>query len=142
MPEASVIMVCDDEAHIVHVVSMKLRNAGYEVITASDGEEGLALAREQRPDLIVTDFEMPGLTGVEMCAALREDAQTRGIPALMLTARGFRLDEGEVERARISEVLSKPFSPREVLGKVKHLLDSDSADDGGLSSGAAAREAA
>lgn len=117
------ILVCDDEAHIVHIVSLKLKNAGYEVITAPDGEEGLALAREHRPALIVTDYQMPGLTGVEMCAKLREDPLTRDTPALMLTARGFRMDPIEVRQARIAEVLSKPFSPREVLAKVVALLE-------------------
>ncbi|MEM1027092.1 MAG: response regulator [Planctomycetota bacterium] len=122
MNEKPLILVCDDESHIVHVVSLKLRNAGYEVMTAQDGVEGLEIAKQRTPDLLITDFQMPRMNGVELCAAFREDAQLNQVPAMMLTARGFRLDPIEVRQARIAEVLSKPFSPREVLARVQELL--------------------
>ncbi len=124
MAEQPLILVCDDESHILHVVSLKLRNAGYTVLTAEDGVEGLELARQHRPNLIITDYQMPRMNGVELCAALRQDDQLKSIPALMLTARGFRLDPIEVRQARIADVLSKPFSPREVLSRVQELLAS------------------
>ncbi len=122
MSSPPLILICDDESHIVHVVSLKLRNAGYEVLTAPDGQEGLELALQHRPDLLITDYQMPFLTGVELCAALREHESTRDIPALMLTARGFRLDPIETRRARIDDIMSKPFSPRELLTHVQKLL--------------------
>jgi len=122
-PDAKpLILVADDEAHIVHVVSLKLRNAGYEVITAADGQEALELAQEERPDLVITDYQMPNLSGLELCAKLRADDATRDIPALMLTARGFSLNEEDLARTSIADVVSKPFSPREILTRVQDLL--------------------
>lgn len=116
------VLVADDEAYIVHVVSLKLSNAGYEVIAAHDGEEAYELALELRPDLIITDYQMPYMSGLELCRLLQESPETARIPALMLTARGFSLDPSEVRRTGIVEVLSKPFSPRKVLSRVQELL--------------------
>ena len=117
-----VILVVDDEAHILHVVSLKLANAGYEVITGQDGEEGLELALEHHPALIITDYQMPYMTGLEMCVALKEHEQTRATPALMLTARGFSLATEDLEKTNIAGVMSKPFSPRELLTRVQDLI--------------------
>ena len=116
------IMVVDDEVHILHVVSLKLRHAGYEVITAQDGGEALELAQIERPDLVITDYQMPGLSGLELCQRLKRSAATRQIPALMLTARGFVLDPEAMETAGIKTCLHKPFSPREVLRVVEEML--------------------
>ena len=122
MPDKRLILVVDDEAHILHVVSLKLRNAGYEVVTAEDGEQGLELALERRPDLIITDYQMPYVSGLELCQKLREHDTTRDIPALMLTARGYSLAGEVLEQTNIAAVLSKPFSPREVLARVQELI--------------------
>jgi len=116
------VLVADDEAHILHVVSMKLTNAGYEVFTAVDGEEALELARAERPDVVITDYQMPVMTGLEMCKQLRKSDQTARIPAIMLTARGFDLEPADMTEAGIVMVLTKPFSPREVLAKVEEVL--------------------
>lgn len=116
------ILVADDEAHILHVVSMKLRNAGFEVVTAEDGEEAYELCSTEKPDLLITDYQMPLMTGLELCTLLRSQDATRDIPAMMLTARGFDIEPEEMEAARISAVLAKPFSPREVLSRVHELL--------------------
>ena len=121
--EAPLILVVDDESHILHVVSLKLQNAGYRVITAEDGEEALALALEQRPALVITDYQMPRLSGPELCQRLRNDARTSQTPALMLTARGFSLSQNDLDQTNIVAVLSKPFSPREILTQVQRLLD-------------------
>jgi CheY-like chemotaxis protein len=117
------VLVVDDEAHIVHVVSMKLRNAGYEVITAADGEEAFDTAVAQKPDMIITDLQMPVMSGLDLCVKLKITAETASIPALMLTARGFSLNASDLARTNIAGVLSKPFSPREILGKVQELLE-------------------
>ena len=117
------VVVADDEAHILHVVSMKLRNAGYEVITAEDGEEALELCMAELPDLLITDFQMPFMTGLELCKELRRQEETKNIPAIMLTARGFDIEPGEMVEAGIAAVLTKPFSPREVLERVSGLLE-------------------
>lgn len=116
------IIVADDEAHILHIVSMKLRNAGFEVITAMDGEEALELCRSEKPDMLITDYQMPYMSGLELCLELRKDDATRDIPALMLTARGFDIESEEMQAAGISTVLAKPFSPREVLQTVKEMI--------------------
>jgi two-component system, OmpR family, alkaline phosphatase synthesis response regulator PhoP len=116
------ILVADDEAHILHIVSMKLSNAGYEVVTAVDGEEALELCLAEKPDLVITDFQMPYLTGLELSHRLRQEEQTKSIPVLMLTARGFEIEPGEMAKAGIVDVLSKPFSPREVLERVQQLV--------------------
>lgn len=120
--EKPVILVVDDEAHILHVVSLKLRNAGYEVITAADGEEGFERAQADRPDLIITDFQMPFLNGVELCEKLRANPDTAELPAIMLTARGFSMNPDDIQHTNIKAVLSKPFSPREVLAHVQEQL--------------------
>lgn len=116
------ILVADDEAHILHVVSMKLTNAGYEVITAMDGEEALELCSAEKPDLLITDYQMPIVTGLELCRQLQVVWPNRRIPIIMLTARGFDMDPNQMAKAGISTVLAKPFSPRELLGKVEELL--------------------
>lgn len=123
------VLVVDDEAHIVHVVTLKLQNAGFEVITASDGEEGLAVATDQLPDLIVTDYQMPFVSGLEMCTRLRQQEQTSHIPALMLTARGFSIPPQDLAQTNIRQVLSKPFSPRDILARVQELIDRPEAAD-------------
>jgi CheY-like chemotaxis protein len=117
------ILVCDDEPHILHVVSTKLKNGGFNVITAADGEEGLQLAREHLPDLVITDYQMPILSGLELCAKLRADEKTAAIPAVMLTARGFSLGEDETQNTNIRKILPKPFSPREILRTVKEIVE-------------------
>jgi CheY-like chemotaxis protein len=126
MSEKPLILVVDDEAHIVHVVTLKLQNAGYQVLTAEDGEEGLALAIEHRPDLVISDYQMPFMTGLELCMQLKKHEQTKATPALMLTARGFSLPNELLEQTNIVTVLSKPFSPRDILARVQELIDGKS----------------
>jgi len=115
------VLVVDDEAHIVQVLSLKLRNAGYDVLTAADGEEAFEMARTHRPDVVITDFQMPYMTGLELCRAMKADAATAATPVVMLTARGYALDPEDLLIGNIREVLSKPFSPRaiaDLLGKL------------------------
>ena len=116
------ILVVDDEVHILHVVSLKLRNAGYEVITAQDGDEAVETFLAERPDLVITDYQMPHLSGVGFCSVLRQEHNVTDLPIVMLTARGFDLDEEEMSNAGITCVLEKPFSPREILHCVEELL--------------------
>ena len=121
--EKPLVLVADDEAHILHVVSLKLRNAGYEVLTAHDGEEAMELALQHHPALVITDFQMPFMTGLELCVKLKQTESTRDIPAIMLTARGFAMAEDDLNPTNIAAVLSKPFSPRDVLAKVQELIE-------------------
>ena len=117
------ILVIDDEPHILSVLALKLGNAGYDVRTACDGEEGLAAAVAERPDLVITDYSMPFLSGLELCQKLKQQPETRNLPALMLTARGVGLTAENLGGTNILAVLSKPFSPRELLSKVSKVLE-------------------
>jgi DNA-binding response OmpR family regulator len=114
------ILVADDESHILSVVSLKLRNAGFKVLTATDGQEALDVAMVDRPDLLITDYHMPLLSGLEVCQRLRQ-AQ-RGIPAIMLTARGYNLEPSDMADSGILKMVSKPFSPRQLLATVQEVL--------------------
>lgn len=116
------ILLVDDEPHIPMVVGRKLSNAGYEVVTASDGEEGFAAAKESGPDLIITDLQMPYMSGAELAAALWQDETLREIPVILLTARGYVLSDEERQSTNIKRFLSKPFSVHEILRVVQELL--------------------
>lgn len=120
--EQKKVLIVDDEIHIVHVVAIKLRNNGYEVISANNGSEALELACELKPDIIVTDFQMPVMTGMELVEKLRENEQTKDIPVIMLTARSFAISKEVQEKLNISDCLSKPFSPRELLINIEDIL--------------------
>ena len=122
MSAEKTILVADDESHILNVVSLKLRNAGFKVITASDGQEALDLAIAERPDLLITDYHMPQLSGLELCRRLKQDVKTQGIPKIMLTARGYHLEPQDTEESGILKMLSKPFSPRHLLTTVHEVL--------------------
>ena len=117
------ILVADDESHILSVVSLKLRNAGFRVITARDGSEALEMAQQEHPHLLITDYHMPGLSGLELCQRLKQDEATSKIPAIMLTARGYHLEPHDTEQSGILRMLSKPFSPRQLLATVNEVLD-------------------
>ena len=117
------ILVADDESHILHVVSLKLRNAGYRVLTARDGQEALEIAQQQHPDLLITDYHMPQMNGIELCHKLKQDPATSGIKTIMLTARGYTLEPADMGQSGILRMLSKPFSPRQLLSTVNEVLN-------------------
>ncbi len=122
------ILLCDDEVFILRAAEIKLKHAGYEVDTAADGEEGWQRMSERRPDFVVTDCQMPRLDGLGLIQRMREHAETRDIPALMLTAKGFELSREELTaKWNVITVLHKPFSPRELLQIVSSVLDGQTA---------------
>ena len=121
MPNRKVLVV-DDEIHIVHVVAIKLRNNGYDVITASNGCEAYELACKEKPDIIISDCQMPLMTGLELVEKLRETEETRDIPLIMLTARSFEIEEEFRRRFNVSACLSKPFSPKELLMHINDVI--------------------
>ncbi len=116
------VLVVDDEIHIVHVVAIKLRNNGYEVISADNGAEALELAIRDKPDIIVTDYQMPVMTGLELVDNLRRHEETKDTPVIMLTARRFAISREQQDELQISGCLSKPFSPKELLGNIEDIL--------------------
>ena len=121
------VLVVDDDPDIRELITWKLSQAGYTTLAAADGEAGLAAAvagdAEGRvPDLVVVDWMMPKMTGIEVCRALRDNPVTARIPIILLTARA---DEAEVERgfaAGVDDYIVKPFSPREMLGRIQAVL--------------------
>lgn len=114
------ILVADDESHIVNVVALKLRSAGFDVETASDGGEALERALELRPTLLVTDYNMPVMTGLEVCE--KWSAERPGeCRALLLTAKEGVLNEEDAKTKGVLAIMGKPFSPRELLAKVQEL---------------------
>ncbi|MFI4860493.1 MAG: response regulator [Phycisphaerales bacterium JB063] len=116
------ILIADDEPHIRHLVGSKLRKAGYHVIEAANGQDALALAREHHPSLIVTDFQMPVMSGFQMSQILSEDDKTLRIPIILLTARGHKIALTELAKTGIRLVMDKPFSPRQLLENVQEHL--------------------
>jgi len=116
------VLIVDDEIHIVHVVAIKLRNNGYEVISANNGAEAYELACSMMPDIIVTDYQMPIMTGIELVEKLRENVLTKDMPVIMLTARSFAISKEKQEQLQIADCLSKPFSPRELLVNIEDIL--------------------
>ena len=116
------VLVVDDEIHIVHVVAIKLRNNGFNVITAENGAQAFERACEDNPDIIVTDCQMPVMTGLELIEKLRRNEATKEIPVIMLTARSFAIEPEQKEQLQISECLSKPFSPKELLRSIEDIL--------------------
>ena len=120
--DTKTILIADDETHILNVLSIKLQNAGYNVITAEDGAEAYELACTQKPDLVITDYQMPRLSGLELCSKLTCDPATSDVSAILLTARGFAMSEEDMRLGNIKEVITKPFSPRKVLSRVQELL--------------------
>lgn len=116
------VLVVDDESHVTYVVGFRLKQAGFKVVTGSNGEEGFRLACEQKPSLIITDYQMPVVSGYEMSVRLRENEATTNIPVLMLTARGHRLSPSELAKTNIQYLLAKPFSARDLINKVEETL--------------------
>lgn len=127
MPPAT-ILLADDEAHITCVVGAKLRSAGYTVVTARDGEEAFELARSSAPDLVITDLQMPRMSGLELARALKNNPATSKTPVIMLTARGFIAEPAEIAKTNIARMISKPFGAREVLKNVTELLSATDVD--------------
>lgn len=122
MPNTPLILVCDDEAHIRAIIVAKLRSAGYDVAEARDGREALQLAESHPPVLVITDFQMPYISGIELATRLRATPATHETPVLMLTARGYVIAPDQVAKTNIVEVMGKPFGVRQLLAKVQSIL--------------------
>lgn len=117
------VLLCDDEIHILRAAEFKLKKAGYDVEIAHDGQEAWEAIQVRRPDMLVTDFQMPRLDGFGLVRRLREDPATADLPVLMLTAKGYELSHEELAANwKVLAVLAKPFSPRELLQYVAQVL--------------------
>ncbi len=117
------ILVVDDEPHIVEVVRDYLKQAGFRVLTARDGQTALTLARHERPDLVVLDLMLPGgMDGLDVCRHLRRDTGLSDVPIIMLTARIEETDRLIGLELGADDYVTKPFSPREVVARVRAVL--------------------
>ena len=118
------ILVVDDEPDVLHLMEYNLNGANYDVVTAGDGLEALKKARGQMPNLIILDLMLPELDGLEVCKLLRRDPSTASIPIIMLTAKGGEMDRVLGLELGADDYVTKPFSPRELVLRVKRLLRS------------------
>ena len=116
------ILVVDDEPDALEVLGFKLREAGYTPIFARDGTRALAIARTEHPDLIVLDLMLPEVDGLEVCKILRRDASTASIPVIMLTARAAEMDRVLGLELGADDYVTKPFSPRELVIRIRKQL--------------------
>ena len=117
------ILVVDDEPSIVRPLMFILKKNGYKVLTASNGEEGLQVARSEKPDLIFLDVMMPKKNGYEVCQELKKDPELKSIYVIILTARGVELSEEEKRQVQADEYMAKPFSPIKVVEKVNSIME-------------------
>jgi DNA-binding response OmpR family regulator len=116
------ILVVDDEPRIVELARDYLEHAGFAVVTASDGPAALAAVRSRRPDLVVLDLGLPGLDGLDVTKQIRGGTETTALPIVMLTARDDELDKLLGLELGADDYLTKPFSPRELVARVKAVL--------------------
>jgi two-component system phosphate regulon response regulator PhoB len=116
------ILVVDDEPDAVELIKFNLKAAGYEVTTAADGDEALKKARALLPDLIVLDLMLPEVDGLEVCKILRRDPKVSAIPIIMLTAKAAEIDRVLGLELGADDYVTKPFSPRELVLRIKRLL--------------------
>lgn len=121
------VLIVDDDPDIRELITWKLGQAGYSTLVAGDGEAGLVAAATtdadgRLPDLILVDWMMPKMSGIDVCKALRDNPATARIPLILLTANA---QEADVERgfaAGVDDYIAKPFSPREMLGRIQAVL--------------------
>jgi two-component system phosphate regulon response regulator PhoB len=116
------ILVVEDERDIQDLIAYNLRQAGHDVILASRGDDAVRVARQQRPDLVLLDLMLPGLSGKEVCQAIRRDSATQSTPVIMLTAKGEEVDRVVGLEVGADDYVTKPFSMRELLLRVQTIL--------------------
>ncbi len=112
------ILLVDDEAYVTAAMSAKLTRCGHTVLRASDGLEGFNLATSFLPDLIVSDLQMPIMTGIDMAMKLRATPQTSAIPIILLTGRGHLIPQSELEMTCVKHLMQKPFSVRDLVERI------------------------
>lgn len=116
------ILVAEDDPDIRDLVQLKLEAAAFDVVAVADGAVALARALADPPDLFILDVTMPGLTGLQLCEALRREPTTAAIPIILLTARAQEADIGRGLASGADEYVVKPFSPQDLLARVEALI--------------------
>ena len=121
-PQSKKILVADDEKDVLNLVCDKLKMAGFSTLQADDGPTALAKARSEIPALIVLDLMLPGMSGTDVCKALKSDPATKNIPVIMLTAKAEEVDRILGFELGADDYLTKPFSPRELVLRIQSVL--------------------
>ena len=116
------ILIAEDDSDLRLLVSLKLESSGHEVVSVEDGSAAANSCRELRPDLVILDLMMPGMSGLEVCRYIRSDPELKATPVILLTARAQASDIEAGKAAGVDEYLTKPFSPRELAVRVASLL--------------------
>jgi len=116
------LLIVEDEETLVTLLRYNLKKEGYRIAVAKDGEDALLLAREETPDLVLLDWMLPLLSGIEVCRRLRRGRETRNVPILMLTARGEEADKIRGLDTGADDYMTKPFSPSELIARIRALL--------------------
>jgi two-component system phosphate regulon response regulator PhoB len=116
------ILIIEDESDVADLLALNLRKAGFRVSTAGDGASGLQTARDDRPDFIVLDLMLPKMSGLEVCRILKSDTATAHMPILMLTAKAEEIDRIVGLEFGADDYVTKPFSPREVVLRIRAIL--------------------
>ncbi|MFQ5752545.1 MAG: response regulator [bacterium] len=116
------ILIVEDEEDILELVGYHIEQAGYRIIKSGDGQEALELIQKKLPDMIILDIMLPGMTGKEVCKILKQQEETRHIPIIMLTAKGEEIDRVVGFELGADDYVTKPFSPRELVLRVKAIL--------------------
>ena len=116
------ILIIEDEADILQLIDWHLRSEGYTTYTATDGNKGLDKAEAKIPDLILLDLILPGMDGLEVCKSLKKNSKTQNIPVVMLTAKGEEVDRIVGFELGADDYIVKPFSPRELILRIRAIL--------------------
>lgn len=116
------VLIVEDEEALSTLLQYNLDKEGYEVTTTADGDEAVTLIAEQMPDLVLLDWMLPGLSGIELCRRLRSRPQTRNLPVIMITARGEETDRVRGLDTGADDYISKPFSMTELLARIRAVM--------------------
>lgn len=116
------ILLVEDDASLVELVTYNLEKEGFDVVRTDDGEDALTLAEEEKPDLVVLDWMIANLSGIEVCRRLRRAPATANLPIVMLTARGDEADRIRGLETGADDYMTKPFSPRELVARIRAVL--------------------
>src|ERR1700745_2982392 len=129
------ILIIEDERDVADLLTLNLRKAGYKVATAADGTSGLQKARDDRPDFIILDLMLPKMSGLEVCKILKSDTATAHTPILMLTAKAEEIDRIVGLEFGADDYVTKPFTPREVVLRIRPILGRGETADESLKTG-------
>jgi len=116
------VLIVEDEVDLVTLLQYNLEKEGFRTISATDGKEALLLAQEQRPSLMLLDWMLPEISGIEVCRQLRRNVETQSIPIIMLTARSDESDKVRGLNSGADDYLAKPFSPSELVARIQAIL--------------------